>query len=107
MFWAGLASVAYLPSTVIPTGPDASGLPIGVQIIGPEYGDLVTIGVAKLLEQAGFGFIPAPNYSQCSALTPRKGVASRRRLSPQPKPPYHSVGLLAAKYDQREPAGGN
>ena len=62
VFWAGLASVAYLPSTVIPTGPDASGLPIGVQIIGPEYGDLVTIGVAKLLEQAGFGFTPAPNY---------------------------------------------
>ena len=60
VFWAGLASVAYLPSTVIPAGPDANGLPIGVQIIGPEYGDLITIGVAKLLEDEGFAFAPPP-----------------------------------------------
>ena len=62
VFWAGLASVAYLPATVIPTGPDAAGLPIGVQIIGPEYGDLITMGVARLLEDAGFAFTPAPAY---------------------------------------------
>ena len=60
VFWAGLASVAYLPSTVVPTGPDRAGLPIGVQIIGPEYGDLLTIGVAKLLEREGFAFTPPP-----------------------------------------------
>ena len=63
VFWAGLASVAYLPATVIPTGPDNAGLPIGVQIIGPEYGDLVTIGVAKLLEAEGFAFTPPPSCS--------------------------------------------
>ena len=62
VFWAGLASLAYLPSTVVPTGPDADGLPIGVQIIGPEYGDLITIGVAKLLEQEAFAFSPPPGY---------------------------------------------
>ena len=62
VFWAGLASLAYLPSTVVPTGPDADGLPIGVQIIGPEYGDLITIGVAKLLEQERFAFSPPPGY---------------------------------------------
>ncbi len=62
VFWAGLASVAYLPATVIPTGPDAAGLPIGVQIIGPEYGDLITLGVAQFLEGAGFAFTPAPGY---------------------------------------------
>ena len=60
VFWAGLASVAYLPATVIPTGLDDAGLPIGVQIIGPEYGDLITIGIAKLLESEGFGFSPPP-----------------------------------------------
>ncbi len=60
VFWAGLASVSYLPATVIPTGPDETGLPIGVQIIGPEYGDLITIGVAKLLEKEGFAFTPPP-----------------------------------------------
>ena len=62
VFWAGLASVAYLPATVIPTGPDEAGLPIGVQIIGPEYADLITIGVAKLLESEGFAFTRPPGY---------------------------------------------
>ena len=63
LFWAGLTGVSYLPSTIIPTGPDESGLPVGIQIVGPEYGDLTTIGAASLLEDAGFGFIPAPDYS--------------------------------------------
>ncbi|MFX3657979.1 MAG: amidase family protein [bacterium] len=62
VFWAGLTGVAYLPSTVVPTGLDDAGLPIGVQIIGPEYGDLVTIGVARQLEAAGCRFVPPPAY---------------------------------------------
>ena len=62
IFWAGLAICAYLPSTVVPAGLNADGLPIGVQIIGPEYGDLKTIGLAKLLEDAGFAFTPPPGY---------------------------------------------
>ena len=62
VFWAGLASGACLPATVIPTGLDDNGLPIGVQIIGPEYGDLVTIGIAQFLEQQGFSFSPPPGY---------------------------------------------
>jgi amidase len=56
VFWAGLTGVAYLPSTVIPTGLNDIGLPIGVQIIGPQYGDLITIGVAQKLERMGFAF---------------------------------------------------
>ena len=48
--------MAYLPSTIVPTGPDDAGLPIGVQIAGPEYGDLITIAVAQLLEREGFAF---------------------------------------------------
>ena len=62
LFWAGPAINNYLPSTVIPTGTVGEGLPIGIQIIGPEYGDLKTIGCAKLLEAAGFGFVPPPGY---------------------------------------------
>lgn len=62
VFWAGLASVSYLPATVIPTGLNAEGLPIGVQIVGPEYGDLITIGAAQLMEAAGFRFTPPPDY---------------------------------------------
>ena len=59
-FWAGLAGVALLPGTVIPGGAGPDGLPIGVQIIGPSYGDLRTIQLAQRLEQAGFGFVPPP-----------------------------------------------
>jgi amidase len=62
LFWAGLAGVSYLPATIVPTGPDAQGLPIGVQIVGPEYGDLATIAVAQLLEQHGFAFQAPPGY---------------------------------------------
>src|SRR5262249_15123747 len=38
-FWNGLAAIAYLPATVAPVGFTSGGLPVGVQIIGPQYGD--------------------------------------------------------------------
>jgi len=62
VFWAGLTGVSYLPSTVIPTGLNGEGLPIGVQIVGPEYGDLITIGAARALEAEGFAFVPPSAY---------------------------------------------
>ena len=63
VFWAGLTGVSCLPSTVIPTGLNEQGLPIGLQIVGPEYADLITIGVAEQLETAGFRFTPPPDYT--------------------------------------------
>ena len=62
VFWAGLTGVAYLPSTVIPTGLNPEGLPIGVQLVGPEFGDMITIGVAEALEKIGFDFTPPARY---------------------------------------------
>ena len=62
LFWAGPSINNYLPSTVIPTGAVGEGLPIGIQIIGPEYGDLKTIECAKMLEAAGFRFVPPLGY---------------------------------------------
>ncbi len=62
VFWAGLTGVAYLPSTVIPTGLNPAGLPIGVQIVSAEYNDLITIGIAEELEKIGFAFTPPPAY---------------------------------------------
>jgi amidase len=47
--WAGLVGVAYLPSTVIPVGRTRSGLPIGMQIVGPFLGDRTTLEAARLL----------------------------------------------------------
>jgi len=62
IFWSGLASLSYLPSTVIPTGVNAQGLPIGLQLIGPAFGDLTTLKAAQLLEQVGFAFAPPPGF---------------------------------------------
>jgi len=62
IFWAGLTTVAYLPSTVFPTGVDKSGLPIGLQAIGGAYDDLITIDFARLLAQEIGGFVPPPHY---------------------------------------------
>lgn len=63
LFWAGFSGVSYLPSTVAPAGLSAGGLPIGVQIVGPEYGDLTTIALARLLEQEFQGFVAPPGYA--------------------------------------------
>jgi amidase len=62
MFWAGLSGVAYLPSTVAPAGLTPAGLPVGVQIVGPQYGDLTTIAVARLLEREYRAFTPPPGF---------------------------------------------
>lgn len=62
MFWAGFSGMAYLPSTVVPATLSPEGLPIGVQIIGPQYGDLTCIALARMLEKEYRGFVPPPGY---------------------------------------------
>ncbi len=64
VFWASLATLAYLPATVFPCGLAKSGLPIGVQAIGPEYGDRTTIEVARWMTEIGVseGFVPPPGF---------------------------------------------
>jgi len=64
VFWSGLASVSYLPSTVIPTGLDKDGLPMGVQIIGREMGDLKTIEFARKIAKELGGFVPPVNFQK-------------------------------------------
>ena len=56
--WAAPATGAGLPATVAPIGRTETGLPIGVQIIGPHLEDLTPIQFAQLLEQAFGGFVP-------------------------------------------------
>jgi amidase len=63
LFWAGLCGLVYLPATVAPAGLTAEGLPVGVQIIGPQYGDKSCIAFAGLLERAYRGFVPPPNFA--------------------------------------------
>ena len=62
LFWAGYSGLAYLPSTVAPAGFTREGLPVGVQIIGPQYGDRTTIGLARLLERDFQAFTPPPGF---------------------------------------------
>ena len=49
--WSGLVTVAGLPSTVMPAGKTARGLPLGLQIVGPMYEDRTPLAVARWLEQ--------------------------------------------------------
>jgi amidase len=63
IFWAGLASLCYLPATAAPIGLTAAGLPVGLQIIGAEGDDLTTIECARLLAAEIGGFITPPGYA--------------------------------------------
>jgi amidase len=63
LFWAGYSGVSYLPSTAAPCGFTPSGLPVGVQIVGPQYGDLTCLAFAKHLEQEFQGFVPPPGFA--------------------------------------------
>jgi amidase len=62
LFFAGLASLSYLPATAAPIGLTAAGLPVGLQIIGPEGEDPTTIEFARLLAAEIGGFVPPPGY---------------------------------------------
>lgn len=62
MFWAGYSGASYLPSTVAPIGLTSEKLPVGVQIVGPQYGDYRTIAVAQLIERDYRAFVPPPGY---------------------------------------------
>jgi amidase len=62
LFWAGYSCAAFLPATAAPIGESKDGLPIGVQIVGPQYGDYSTIAFAKLLEKEYRSFEPPPAY---------------------------------------------
>ncbi len=61
--WAGLASLCGLPATTVPLGRHSSGLPIGMQIIGPAYSDKTTMTTARMLEKASFAFVRPEAYS--------------------------------------------
>jgi amidase len=58
--WVGIASMAYLPATVAPVGRTRSGLPVGIQIVGPYLEDRTTIDLAKHVAGVVGGFEPPP-----------------------------------------------
>jgi amidase len=61
-FYPSVATVAGQPATALPLGRTRSGLPIGVQAIGPYLEDRTTLRFAALLAQELGGFTPPPGY---------------------------------------------
>lgn len=57
--WMAPAGACFLPATVIPAGLTPSGLPVGVQIVGPYLGDRTTLAFAAAAEQV-LGPCPTP-----------------------------------------------
>jgi amidase len=63
LVWADPATTCGLPVTVAPIDRSPSGLPIGVQIIGPYLEDRTTLAFAEHLEREFGGFVPPPGYA--------------------------------------------
>jgi amidase len=62
LFWAGYSGAFFLPASAAPCGFTPSGLPVGVQIVGPQYGDLTCLTFARLLEREFQPFVPPPGF---------------------------------------------
>ena len=54
--WIALATALLLPATTVPAGLAASGLPVGVQLIGPPGGDARTLAIAQAIDENVRGF---------------------------------------------------
>lgn len=63
MFWVGFSALAHLPSTVAPLGMSGEGLPIGMQVIGPQGHDFHCIAFAAMMERCYRGFVAPPAFA--------------------------------------------
>jgi len=61
MAWCGAVGSVLLPVVTLPTGLTPTGLPVGVQVIGPFLSDRRLLAIAKVIDAAaGPGFTPPP-----------------------------------------------
>jgi amidase len=60
--WISFATFAGLPATAAPVGRTKSGLPVGIQIVGPLWEDATPIGFAELLADVVGGFEKPKGY---------------------------------------------
>lgn len=63
LVWPEIATTPGIPATVMPVDRSDTGLPIGVQIVGPYLEDHTTIAFAELIEREFGGFMPPPGYA--------------------------------------------
>lgn len=61
--YTAIFNVMQMPSTQIPLGLDANGVPLGAQIAAPRFGDHVTIALAMELERSLGGWTPPPRFA--------------------------------------------
>lgn len=60
--WPGAVGAMLLPAVVVPAGRTPSGLPVGVQVVGPYLHDRRLLGVAELVDRIGPGFTRPPGF---------------------------------------------
>ena len=61
MAWCGAVGSVLLPVVTLPTGRTPTGLPVGVQVIGPFLSDRRLLAIARVIDAAaGPGFTPPP-----------------------------------------------
>jgi len=58
--WTTQFGYVYLPATVVPAGRTPSGLPVGLQIVGPFMGDRTTLEFGRLVESVTGGYKAPP-----------------------------------------------
>ncbi len=61
--WAGVATLTGLPATAVPIARSETGLPIGVQVVGPHLEDRTTIAFAEAIEREFGGFVAPPGFA--------------------------------------------
>jgi amidase len=62
MFWPSFATLAGLPATTAPLGVSSSGLPVGIQIVGPYLEDATPIHLAEPIADVIGGFRAPSGY---------------------------------------------
>ncbi len=61
--YTAIFNVMEMPSTQVPLGLDASGLPLGVQVVAPRRRDHLSIAVAMALETAMGGWVSPKRFA--------------------------------------------
>ena len=62
MRWMGLFGVVHLPATAVPIGLHSSGLPMGLQVVGPFLEDHTALSAAAMVELITGGFQRPPGW---------------------------------------------
>jgi amidase len=62
LFWAGYATLVFLPATTGPLGTIGSGLPVGYQAIAASGRDRTAIAFSRAVETEIGGFVPPPGF---------------------------------------------